>query len=80
MTLKNILEDIFILFFLTVISCVRENNIERQLSDNIKLEFNENSKMLKFRTKEDIRKFVGKYDEYSSLLNNYIENGLESIR
>ncbi|MDY6025641.1 hypothetical protein [Bergeyella zoohelcum] len=71
----------YILLSLLFIACNRDRgNIEKQLASNIQVEYDKKSNTLKFGTKEDIRKFVDKYDEYSDLLNNYYEEGFIPYR
>lgn len=71
-----------ILYFLLLaffISCNRDN-IETQLANNIQVEYDKQSNILKFRNKKDIADFIEKYDSQTDLLSKFYDEGFVPYR
>lgn len=68
-----------LLLLLLFISCNRDS-IEKQLANNIQVEYDKQSNTLKFGSKKDIADFIEKYDSQTDLLSKFYDEGFVPYR
>lgn len=66
---------LLLLSFVLIFSCNNREDLPKQLSDNIHIDLDEKSNVIKFRSKEDLKSFMDNYDDHSDKIFDLYEKG-----